>query len=270
MLAGSLAMLIVVYGLGVARVWRKAGVGRGITRRQTIAFASSWIVLMAALSDPMDDLSDRFLVAHMAQHELLIVVAAPLMALGAPLVATLWALPPTTRSRVSGVVRRPALTAAWMALSAPLTVFSLHAIALWTWHLPALYDLALVHEPVHVLEHACFFGTAVLFWWGIAHGRYGRAGYGAAVVYVFATAVHSGVLGALLTFSPHVWYAPYLVAHPSGMTPLEDQQLAGLLMWVPAGIGFVAGALALFAAWLRQSDRMTRFHPAPVRQGHIE
>ena len=81
--------------------------------------------------------------------------------------------------------------------------------------MPALYDAALEHEAVHVVQHLCFFGTAALFWWGIAHGRHGRAGYGAAVVYVFATAVHGGVLGALLTVSPRVWYAPYLVA-PSG------------------------------------------------------
>ena len=84
-------------------------------------------------------------------------------------------------------------------LTAPASVFLLHAIALWVWHLPALYDYALEHEGVHVVQHLCFFGTAALFWWGIAHGRYGRVGYGAAVVYVFATAVHGGVLGALLT-----------------------------------------------------------------------
>jgi len=134
---------------------------------------------------------------------------------------------------------------------------------LWVWHLPALYDYAIEHEDVHVLQHICFFGTAALFWWGIAHGRYGRASYGAAVVYVFATAVHGGVLGALLTFSPRVWYAPYVVNHPAGLTPLEDQQLAGLLMWVPAGLTFVAGGLILFAAWLRQSDRLSRFSSAP-------
>jgi hypothetical protein len=108
------------------------------------------------------------------------------------------------------------------------------------------------------VQHISFFGTAALFWWGIAHGRYGRIAYGAAVVYVFATAVHSGVLGALLTFSPRVWYAPYLTSHASGLTPLEDQQLAGLLMWVPAGLIFAMGGLGFFAAWLRESDRRTR------------
>jgi putative membrane protein len=105
----------------------------------------------------------------------------------------------------------------------------------------------------------CFFWTAALFWWGMAHGRYGRGGYGAAVFYVFATAMHSGILGALLTFSPNAWYPWYVrSASTLGMTPLEDQQLAGLLMWVPASLTFIAGGLYFFAAWLRESERRVR------------
>jgi cytochrome c oxidase assembly factor CtaG len=138
-------------------------------------------------------------------------------------------------------------------------VFGLYGVALWVWHIPVLYDYALEHESVHVAQHLCFFGTATLFWWGITHGPRGRAGYGAAVVYVFITAVHGAVLGALLTVSPGVWYTPYLTTHTNGLTPLEDQQLAGLLMWVPAGLAFAAGGLFLFAEWLRQSDRRSRF-----------
>jgi putative membrane protein len=270
MLAASLAVALAIYALGVARVWRHAGVGRGVTRLQATAFAAGWLVLAGALSEVMDGLSDHWLAAHMAQHELLIVVAAPMIAFSAPLIAVLWALPANMRSGAVDTVRSPVVVTAWTAITAPLSVFLLHAGALWVWHIPAMYDLALASEPVHVLEHVCFFGTAALFWWGMAHGRYGRAGYGAAVVYVFATAAHSGVLGALLTVSPKVWYPPYLMSHPSGVTSLEDQQLAGLLMWVPAGVAFVAGALFLFAAWLRQSDRMTRFQPAPTRQGSTE
>jgi cytochrome c oxidase assembly factor CtaG len=262
MVAVSLGVALAVYGIGLARVWRHAGIGRGVTRLQAAAFAAGWLVLAGSLSAAMDELTDRWLAAHMAQHELLIVVAAPLIAFSAPLVAALWALPASRRNGAVAAVRSPVLVGFWGALTAPLTVFLLHGAALWIWHLPALYDLALASESVHLFEHVCFFGTAALFGGGIAHGRYGRAGYGAAVVYVFATAAHSGVLGALLTVSPRVLYAPYLISHPSGITPLEDQQLAGLLMWVPAGVAFVVGALVLFAAWLRQSDRMTRFQPA--------
>jgi putative membrane protein len=257
----SLAVLFVVYTAGLVRVWRHAGVGAGVAAWEATAFAGGFLALLIALSPPLDDLSDHWLVAHMAQHELLMAVAAPLIALSAPVFVTLWALPADLRKRGLAALRAKPIAASWSALTSPLSAFLLHFAALWVWHLPALYDAALRHDAVHAVQHLCFFGTAALFWWGIAHGRYGRAGYGAAVVYVFATAIQSGVLGALITFSPHVWYTPYATPH-GPLSPLEDQQLAGLLMWVPAGLVFVAGGLALFAAWLRESDRRTRFHKA--------
>jgi putative membrane protein len=259
MLASSLVLLLAVYVAGLAKLWRSAGVGRGIRRPEAIAFGLGWLALAAAVSPPLDEWSEAWLVAHMVQHELLMVVAAPLFALGAPIIGLLWALPPRARLRLRDRVAHPPLRRAWGVLTSPACVFVLYGLALWIWHLPVLYDAALAHEWVHGLQHLCFFGTATLFWWGIAHGRHGRVDYGAAVVYVFATAVHGGVLGALLTFSPGVWYAPYVSHHPAGLTPLEDQQLAGLLMWVPASLAFVASALFLFAEWLRQSDRLSRF-----------
>ena len=257
MFAGSaLTVFAVVYAIGVARVWRHAGIGHGITRAQAFAFLCGWTTLAVALI-ALDELSEELFAAHMAQHELLMLVAAPLVALASPYVALLWMLPVRARRRVASAVRGPRLSRVFACLSAPAVVWLIHALALWIWHLPSLYDAALAHEPVHVLQHASFFGSAALFWWGLAHGRYGRAGYGAAVVYVFATAVHSGVLGALLTFAPHVWYPAYDTAAAArfGLTPLEDQQLAGLLMWVPAGVVFIAGALYFFAAWLKESER---------------
>src|SRR5437588_564476 len=128
--------------------------------------------------------------------------------------------------------------------------FALVAALVW------LDELSEQLFSAHMVQHLSFFGSAALFWWGLAHGRYGRLGYGAAVLYVFATAVHSGVLGALLTFSPRVWYPLYeSTASRFGMTPLEDQQLAGLLMWVPASLVFIAGGLYFFAAWIRESER---------------
>jgi putative membrane protein len=262
MLAISLALLLIAYGAGLLRVWRSAGYGHGIRAVEALAFALGWIAIVTALSPPLDELSEKWLVAHMVQHELLMVVAAPLVATSAPLIALLWAVPGGIRRRALDSVRRPPFTILWAVLTAPVSVFLLHAVALWVWHLPALYDYALEHEWAHIVQHVCFFGTAALFWWGISHGRYGRTGYGAAVVYVFATAVHGGVLGALLTFSPRVWYPPYLTSHLSGVTPLEDQQMAGLLMWVPAGLILAVGGLSLFAAWLRESDRRTRYTPS--------
>jgi cytochrome c oxidase assembly factor CtaG len=262
MLASSLAALLMVYGAGVVRVWRSAGYGHGIRPIEALAFVYGWAAIALALSPPLDELSEHWMAAHMIQHELLMVVAAPLVAVSAPLIAILWAVPSAFRRRTLAALRRRPIPAAWSMLTAPMSVFLIHGVALWAWHLPALYDYALEHEAVHFLQHVCFFGSAALFWWGIAHGRYGRVGYGAAVVYVFATAVHGSALGALLTLSPRVWYPPYLTHHPSALSPLEDQQLAGLLMWVPAGVIVVAGGLALFAAWLRESDRRTRYKPA--------
>jgi putative membrane protein len=144
-------------------------------------------------------------------------------------------------------------------VTAPAAVWLLHALALWIWHLPSLYEAAVADETIHALQHSCFFGTACLFWWGIAHGRYGRLGNGAAVIYIFATALHSGALGALLTFSSALWYPIYESTTLAwGLTPLEDQQLAGLVMWIPSGVVFLAVGLGYLAAWIRESERRVR------------
>ncbi len=202
MLAASLVGLLLIYGIGLARLWRSAGYGHGIRPREAAAFACGWIVMLVALSPALDELSDTWLVAHMLQHELLMVVAAPLIAVSAPLIAVLWAIPAGHQAAGAPSVRRPSITSLWTALTAPASAFLLHAVALWVWHIPALYDYALEPEGIHAVQHLCFFGSAALFWWGIAHGRHRRRGYGAAVVFVFATAVHGGMLGALMTVSP--------------------------------------------------------------------
>ncbi|MFN7984564.1 MAG: cytochrome c oxidase assembly protein [Vicinamibacterales bacterium] len=258
MSAISVLIVLAAYAYGVSRVWRRAGRGQGIGARQAIGFGVGSLALLVAFSPWMHDLSERRLFAHMLQHELLMVVAAPCLAWGAPVIALLWALPRSARRRVGSWL--PEIDSPqWRLLTAPPTVFALYAAALWLWHVPAAYAFAIEHNWVHLLEHACFLFAACLFWWGIAYGTHGRARYGAAVVYVFATAIHGGLLGALLTISPRVWYQPYMQQGTPGLSALEDQQLAGLLMWIPASMGFVAGGLMLFAAWLIHSDRATRF-----------
>jgi cytochrome c oxidase assembly factor CtaG len=264
MLASSVIVVIGIYAVGAMRLWRQAGYGRGVGLAEALAFITGCAALAIALSPPLDEWSERRLAAHMVQHELLMVVAAPLIAVGAPLVGILWAVPSRVRRALVGTVHQRPLIRVWRTVSSPPFAFALYGVALWTWHLPALYDRALRHEAVHAVQHLCFFGSATLFWWGLVRGRRGRTGYGAAVVYLFVTALHGGVLGALLTVSPRPWYAAYVAHHPGGLTPLEDQQLAGLLMWIPAGMAFAAGALFLFAAWLRQSDRASRFQSRPL------
>jgi putative membrane protein len=245
-----------LYAAGVVRLWRRAGAGQGIRRWEAGCFAAGWLALIAALLSPVDALGGILFSAHMAQHELLILVAAPLMVLGRPLAPFLWALPREVREEAGRVARSPAFAGAWRRLTAPLTVFVLHGLALWIWHLPSLYQATLENDFVHALQHLSFFVSASFFWWTLIHGRFGRLGYGAAVLYVFVTSLHSGILGALLTFAPGLWY-PIYQARTSrwGLSPLEDQQLAGLIMWIPAGVLFIVLGLGLFAAWLGEAER---------------
>jgi cytochrome c2 len=144
-------------------------------------------------------------------------------------------------------------------LTTPLAAWSIHAAALWIWHLPGPYQSTLSSGTMHFLQHASFLGSALLFWWALLHGREGVMGYGTAVLYVFTTMLHTGLLGALLTFSPTVWYpAYYATTAPWGLTALEDQQLGGLIMWIPAGLIYIVAALALMARLLRHSELQMR------------
>jgi cytochrome c oxidase assembly factor CtaG len=119
-----------------------------------------------------------------------------------------------------------------------------------------LFEATLDSDLVHAAQHLSFLLSAVLFWWAVFHGRQRAVGYGLAVVYMFLTAVHSGILGALLTFARTPWYPAYAnTTQRWGLAPVEDQQLGGLIMWVPACTVYIVAGLALMAAWLRESDR---------------
>jgi putative membrane protein len=224
-----------------------------------------------ALVSPLDVLSDILFSAHMTQHELLMVIAAPLMVLGRPLVVMLWAFRARERQRLTGWTRTPAVVRMWHGATGPVTVWVLHALALWVWHVPVLYEAAVRNDAVHIVQHLSFFGTAALFWWAIVHGRYGRIGYGVAVLFVFTTALHSGALGALFTFGSQVIYPLYADRTSAfGVSPLDDQQLAGLIMWIPFSLTFLIVGLALFAAWLGESDRRLGFARASFSGGETE
>jgi putative membrane protein len=253
-----LVVTAVLYGVGLRRLWSGAGVGRGVRRWEAACFAGGWLSLAVALVSPLHTLGGALFSAHMAQHEVLMALAAPLLVLGRPLVPWTFALPRARRSTVGGWAKRGWVRGPWRAVSGPGAAWTLHAAALWLWHMPLLYGLALRSEAVHGLQHACFLGTALLFWWALLRGRGARLGYGAAVLYLFTTAAHSGALGALLTFARSPWYPGYAATTaPWGLTALEDQQLAGLIMWVPAGAAYLVAALWLFAEWLRESERRT-------------
>jgi putative membrane protein len=244
------------YALGVRATWRQAGAGEGFRWWQVASFAGGMLSLAIALISPLAWLSDYLFSAHMTQHEILMLVAAPLLVMAQPGLAWLWAVPAANRAPVARWFRGDAVKGAWRRLTAPLTVFLLHAVALWIWHVPLLFEAALGHRGIHAVQHICFVLTAALFWWGMVHGRYGRSGYGVAVGYVFLTALHSTLLGALLTIAPSSWYQSYETSAARWrIDALADQQLAGLIMWVPSGVIFIVVGLALLAAWIGESGR---------------
>jgi putative membrane protein len=241
-----LAASAALYCLGVARLWRRAGRGRGIARAEAIRFAAGWVVLCAALMPPLDGMGERSFAAHMTQHELLMAVAAPLLVLGRPLEAWTWALASPWRAQLASI-RWPALRSVWSFITDPLGAWMLHAIAIWAWHVPALFQAALASTGMHILQHASFLGTALIFWWSVFEpGR--RRESGAALASVFTTMMHTGALGALLTFGAAPWYPSYSGAY--GLTALEDQQLGGLIMWGPASLAYLAAALVIASRWL--------------------
>jgi putative membrane protein len=253
--------LLVVAGLLAGGALYLAGsvrLARGGAKRpwfEPLAFAAGWIALMVSVLPPMDALALQLFSAHMGQHELMMLVGAPLLIAGRPVPVWLRALPAFAKRRTVALMQSRSGTHLWRVLTAPLVAWSLHGAAIWLWHLPPAYDAAVGNEAIHLLQHVCFVGTSALFWWGMLYGRYGRAGYGAAVLYVFTTAVHTGILGALITFAGAPLYPAY--AHPAahGVDPLGDQQVAGLIMWVPAGFIFTALGIGLFAAWLGEAER---------------
>jgi putative membrane protein len=253
-----LAGLLIVgmlYWRGTLVLARRGAFGR---RVEPIAFAVGWSALVLSVLPPIDSLSIQYFSVHMIQHELMMLVGAPLLILGRPLQRCLTGMPDSIRLPAARMLQAPSTSGAWRLLTAPLVAWALHGLAIWVWHMPALYDAAVGNEGIHTLQHAMFVGTAALFWWGMLYGRYGRAGYGVAVFYVFLTVVHTGILGAMVTFAGtplYPFYSAPAAAH--GIDQLVDQQRAGLLMWVPAGLVMTLLGLALFAAWLGESERKT-------------
>jgi putative membrane protein len=252
----AVTVLALAGGLYIRGIRRMAERGATHPRRETAAFSCGWLALMATLLPPLDALALERFSAHMAQHELMMLAAVPMLMAGRPLSACLWGLPASLRPGFAALVQRGPVGEAWRVLTAPLAAWALHGVAIWIWHAPALYEWAVRNEAVHAFQHLTFVGTSALFWWGLLYGRYGRAGYGAAVFYVFTTAVHTGLLGALVTFARSPLYPIYVSrAAVHRLDALGDQQVAGLLMWVPAGILLTATGLALFAAWMGEAER---------------
>ena len=259
---GATALL---YARGMARLRVRSGRRAAARRGEAAAFWCGWVALAVALVSPLHPLGEALLSGHMAQHELIMVVGAPLLVLGRPLVVTLWGLPAGWRRAIGGWVG--GLRPLWRALTRIEVAWLLHALAIVGWHVPGLYQRTVDSELIHGLQHTSFLLTALLFWWSVLPGAVLRARHGEAIMSLFGTMVYTGGLGALLTLGRVLWYPMYGDAAPLwGLTPLEDQQLAGLIMWVPGGVSYLLASAWLVIDWLRTSEvRAVRLERARTR-----
>jgi cytochrome c oxidase assembly factor CtaG len=248
-----LVLAAILYGVGTIRMLRRTANRRAFAW-PILWFALGWISLVIALDSPLHELGEQLFWLHMTQHEILMLISAPLLILGRPMIVILWALPPAWRETVAGLGRSRIFKKSWTFVLAPFSAWLVSALALWIWHIPWLFDQTLRSDWIHAAQHTTFLGTAVIYWWPVLN-RTSALGYGGALVYVFTTILHTSVLGALLTFAPRAWYSSYMVTAPAWhLTALEDQQIGGLIMWIPAGTLLLIVALGLLVKWMNESQ----------------
>jgi cytochrome c oxidase assembly factor CtaG len=246
-----IALACVLYAFGSLKLVLRSK-DKGLLVKSGTAYWSGWIVLVAALLSPLHFLGEHLFTFHMIEHELLMAVAAPLIVLARPIGILLWALPRTFRRLAAPLIKNDATERLWSIVTNGTVATLLHGLAIWVWHAPALFDATVTIVTLHRLQHLSFFLTAIFFWWAIIW----KVGKGAAAWHLFVTMVHTSILGALITVAPRVVYVTQTQAAPDwGLTPLEDQQLAGIVMWVPGGIIYAGVALAMLAAWISASGR---------------
>jgi putative membrane protein len=249
---GPLLLVGILYVSGVLLLRSRHHAGSVVRTPALVSALLGWLALFFALVWGLDAFSDTSFAAHMAQHMLLISVAAPLLALartGVPVTAAIAAVSPSLAASLSQPRK-------WLRLwLLPSVAFALHGAVIWIWHAPLLFELALRHEWIHRLEHLSFFITGYWYWSVLLRsGRTQGEGYGAAAMWSLSTLMHTGLLGALITFAPRPLYPAYIAAQGSIAAALQDQQLAGLLMWIPMGACYLLGGLGFAAAWMNRAE----------------
>ena len=255
--SASLAISAALYARGWQALRARGIVQRTLGVLRPLCFAAGMVTLTFALVSPLDALAARSFTAHMVQHLLLMLVAPPLLVWSRPVYTWLWAFPLTARRQIGRCwMQTGALHGTYAFLTRPAVTWLLASAALWLWHLPGPYDFALANEGVHVVEHLSFFLTSLAFWTLVERPQAQPGtdtGAGTALVMVATFALHNGMLGALLTFSTVPFYASYLHG-ASTAAVVEDQQAAGLIMWVPAGMVHLVALALLFPRWLNSAS----------------
>ncbi len=256
-----LLALAVASGLVYVRGHRRRASLGGSRRSAARCFATGWTLTVLSHVTPLALWSETAFAPHMVQHLVLTIVAAPLLAAGAPVSTMRLALPPGTRRSLARATRR---TRRWRRPGAPhplVLATVAHVATIWAWHLPVAYDAALASAGWHLLEHLAFLGSAVWFWSELRRTAVrDPLLQGLATLCLGAMIVQGGVLGALLTFAGRPLYAAYGAGGPDA---LADQQLAGGLMWVPPAFVYAPVAIRRFIAWFEALEQ----HDPPRRPG---
>jgi len=210
------------------------------------SFLLGLLFVWVAMGSPLATFDEELLTVHMIQHLLLMALAPPLILLGAPLMPLLHGLPRQfVQSGIGSVFRWPAMRRVWRALSHPAVCWLAAAGALVGWHVPSMFTLAVQSEPWHIVEHACFFGSGLLFWWPVVQPWPSLPTWPrwSILIYLFLAAVPCDILSAFLVFCDRVVYTGYLFTPKQfGISALEDQQCAGALMWTCVTIVYLLAA----------------------------
>lgn len=243
-----LGIVLLLFLVGRYRLARRSR----IERKRAWLFLAGWLVLALALLSPLHEGGERSFTLHMTEHELLMLVATPLLAASGAGGILAWGCPASYRRALRGGWKSP-LTALWRRLTEPVTATILQAAVMWIWHAPALFDRALDSQIWHVAQHVSFILSSLVFWTAMLDPR--RGGYLLSAACLFVTSLVEGALGALMALSSSPWYSAYAAMGLSGigLDPVTDQQLAGLIMWIPGGLVHGAAALALLYIWLSRN-----------------
>lgn len=258
-----LAAVLLLYLLGLAKLLSRSRHSHNLLIRRACFFILGWLILAGALLSPLHEAGEVSFALHMVEHELVMLPAPLLLVAARPGPVLLWGLPASGR-QIIAIIARVSL---WRALGRPLIATVLQAVALVVWHMPALFDRAVLSQGWHIAQHLSFIVTALLFWWAMLPRGEGRADYLTSAMCLFITSMVGGGLGALMAIGGNPWYEAYvrMGMTPFGLSPAEDQQLAGLIMWIPGGL-FHAGAALVFLSRALDSAPKS-LHDGVARRG---
>lgn len=241
-------LLLLGYTALIGPLRRRYGWGPPVADSKVLCFLSAIALIFLSLNGPLHDLSDNFLFsAHMIQHMLIMLIMPPLLLLGLPS----WILTPLLRRRPVYVTAR--------VITNPLIAFGIYNAVFAGWHFPQFYNWALVNHDVHIVQHLMFMAAATIMWWPVVNPapELKRLNTPVRLLYLFALGIPMSIVSAIITLNDRVMY-PFYNEAPRVfplLSPLDDQQLGGLIMWVPGAIIFWGAITIIFLRWARREER---------------